>query len=1150
MDNYFSQSCNALTTGFDQSGIKNYAYSASVPGFSLTGSQPFTILATLSLRSVQSGAIFRQEGVFEMGIENGLLYIDAPGVCKIKYPKEIMSFAPDIWYTFAITFDGTKLCVYVDGLPATETECSAVAVASSDTCYEMGVGLEAYIRQVLLYPLALAAEEMHVGFLNSPVRTEECAAWFDFCGERVTERSNKEVPVSVKGFAKVVNICRILSAKSGIALYAPFEVLHPEEKGYTWMAKIYPHRTDNETMCIGANSDAERSSGWMLWLQKESDDVFRMCLRTGGAEGVTLTSEKTVNTHCWTDVAWTYDGTKITLYLDGEAAGTATGIAAGTLQGDGRTTFCGLTRRGKTDDKYAYSGYIAYVAEFEKQVSEEALGGYKTNQPYVLDEGVTEVFDFTDTNLTEKCTLQTFSVNGQAGIAWAENTNLLTDPQQIGFYMPEMNNAYWEDLSDELKWEVELYGLIVNTYLCNVLGYKLDAAYEKWYCSAAAYIVKNGLITPEFRQIVKEGPKVRQSTIHAFGAAMATGGSLAVIGGFIGTVCKKTSVRAAISSLFRALPFLAGVAAVAAVIGAAIGISMIVEHNKKRPNNKKVRILSIEFNHNSDPQTGGIHIRRDNVEAVVPPEWNEEQNNEANPACCAYIRGNGNFPPFIRVKVLFESDDPALEVMASLNAVENEPGILGGFNSDPFHLQANVAVYVDIPLAENHIDDDPNNLHFVEPVDGWWNWHCVLGDIEAVFVCNTYHRVYRLMRPPVNPWVFGIGQPYNPNEPNYPWMTAMDVAAAMCARGEGNIDDGLLGHLARGLNASENFTYDLGIHYFANFAFYIIQFQHDFNDFNDANHNIYLINCGDCAGVIGTYGNLHGENVKILHLSGINNNLLGFNYNPIIHIGRQQWGAGGFGYHRIVARCDNPQLVTDACLKIDIGPFPSQMPGKDIEKRPIVACDMLFSNQPDIDQVNVEEPFYEQVYRERFVRDGEFCSIFGEFINWFLTDGVLGSVRVETEMPEYYKRIGEYYGITTNVIASPEIPLVRVSSLRLDAVPDLVRIDKEHHYELAGPFSYKGKPIRISIQVCDSVTQAKTLLIYRLGDINYRHIPTAEERGIDLGEKAFVIQDDKGLNKCILLYRNNVVIYLTCATTEHVDLLPLACALDKQILEG
>lgn len=1146
MGNYFSRSCNALTTGYDRSGMKNYAYSSSVPDFSLTGSKPFSIQTKLCMRSVQRGMIFRQEGVFEMGFENNLLVINAPGICTVKFPKEVMIFIPDIWYAFGVTFDGTKLHVYVDGFEAAVVESTATPIAPSDAYYEMGTELEAYIREILLYPVALSAEEIHQSFMNTPARTDACAAWFDFSGDRITERSGKSVPISVKGFAKIVNTCRVLSAEGGIAVYTPFDVIHPRKEGYTWTAKIYPQRTANECMCIGANSDAERTSGWMLWLQKESDDAFRVCLRTGGTGGAVLTSDKTIGTLCWTDVAWTYDGETVNLYLDGEVAGSTGGIAIEALQGDGRTVFCGVTRKGKIDNKYAYSGYMAYVAEFGKCLNADNLRGYKTNQPYVLDEGITGVFDFTDANLTEKCTLQAFSMSGQVGIAWAENTNRLTDPQTLAFYMPEEDNAYWNSLPEELKWEVELYGTIVNSYLRDGLGYKLDAADERWYCSAAAYIVANGLQTSEFRQIVKDGPHVKQDSLCAFGTAVATTGILAALGGVVGTALKTgVAIGAALTSsvFFWALT---GAAAVVAVAVIAVIAIEVVEKCKRRPGNKAIKILSIEFNHESNPATGGIHIRRDGEVAIQPPEWRENVNNENNPACCTYVRGLIEMP-FIRVRVVLESNDPELVFMARLYTEENGGGILGSVDSENFQLLANVPVEVDIDLAENHLHDGPD---IPQPfVDGWWDWHCWLGD-EDVFVCNTFHRVYRLLGRPVNPWVFQMG-PYDPGQLSYPWTTAMDVTAEICHTGAEIGGNEFLECLAKGLNATPNFRYDGFPHYFfdGNFIFNINMFQQNFNDHG----HVWGINCADCSGVVGTYGNLHGVDLIMLQLSGINDNQVVFPCNPIIVIGEEEWaepgGGDGFAFHQIVVHHNDILAVTDACLKIDAGPFPSQMPDV-VEKNPIIACNMPFSNNPDNDQIDIQEPFEEQVYRERLARNGVNCDVWAQINHWILGDVNFIPEPIEVGMTEYYKRIGEYYEITTDMSVSPEVPLFPASSLRLDVIPNLVRLGSKNGLcEYPEPFTYKGKQILISIQVCDSVAKAKTSLVYKLGGINYRHIPTAEEMGIELGEKAFIIQDKDGLSICVLLYRRNVVIYLLCTTTESIDLLPLASALDRQMLE-
>lgn len=1148
MSNYFSRSGNALTTRRDSSGIDNYVISSSVPGFSMTGSQPFTILVTLCFRDVSQGAIFRQEGVFELSLVNEELTFNA-GICNFTIPKKTITFVPGVWYMLGVMFNGEFISLYVDGFKSAITNCSVTSVDESEAYYEIGHGLEAYFREVILYPFALTDEEVHASYMNAPAQGENCAAWYDFSGVEIAERTGKAT-ISVKGFTSLVNLTEVLSAESGLVHYLPFNVYQPGIEGYTWLTKLYPQRTENKTMYLAANSDVDRTYGWALYLQKENDDIFRPYLQMGGSKGPLLVSDRTVETFRWTDVAWVYDGNSVALFVDGELAGNVANITPEILQGDGRTTFCGVRRHGKTDSESYYSGYIAHISEFHRAVDAESLKGYMINQPYVLDEGIVSVFDFTDENLTEKCTLQPFTLSGQTIIKWVENTNQLADPQQTAIYMPEQENLFWDNLSDELKWETKLFGDIFNSYLCDVMGYEMDEESKLWYQPSAEYIVKNVLTLPEFRQVVKQGSNVKERELNNLIKSVGASGMLLLLGKLIETVGKG-------ASRYIGRKFLYLMVATALVAGILV---KIIKQTKKvkdkvdtdqteRPKNPRLLNFSIEFNHQSDPATGGIHIRRDRHQAVEPPEWRMGQNDQNNPALCAYIVPIQNDPrPHIVVRIQYETDVP---LQMSLRANE-QGGLLGNIQSNAFQILPNAITEVIIPLPANHLNDNPGNLFQAETRT--WEWHCNI-DVEDFFLTNTFHKVYRLLGQPVNPWRFHEGV-YNPGIVTYPWTSAMDVATEIYDRGVANGGGEFLECLAKGLNATPNFRYQGNYHYFfsGNLSiFNIDMFQQHFN----VHDHVWGINCSDCSGVVGTYGNLHGEDLIILFLCGNNNGELGFECNPIIVIGEAEWAepfeGDGFAFHRIVAPRGNDFAVTDACLKIDAGLYPSEMPGEH-EKKPIIACNMQFSNNlvdnQVIEHVNVHEPFELQVYRERLAKNEVSCTVWEHIDQWILGNVDVVPVPIEVGMTEYYRRIGEYYEITTDMTVSSEVPLIPASSLRLDVVPNLVRLGSENRLcEYPEPFTYKGKQILISIQVCDSVAKAKTSLVYKLGDINYRHIPTAEEMGIELGEKAFIIQDKDGLCTCVLLYRRNVVIYLLCTTTESIDLLPLANALDRQMLE-
>lgn len=1137
MANYFSRSANALTTGYDRSGMKNYAYSASVPGFSLTGSQPFSILTTFTARSVHHGAIIRQEGVFEVGLQNGLLSIQAPGICSVLFPKETLCFVPDIWYNLGLTFDGSQLIVYIDGFRVAAPTCSVNPLSASDASYEMGFELEAYIRKVLFYSSALTPEEIHTSYMNDPVRLDACAAWFDFSGTEISERSGHNAPVSVKGFAGIVNVSRVLSAAGGLAIYAPFEPENPQAGGYTWTAKIYPHRSNNQMMCLAANSDEERQAGWMLYLQKESDDIFRLCLRTGGTSGPVLTAEKRVETFRWADVAWVYDGATVHLYVDGELTGTADEVSVESLSGDGRTTFCGAMRRGKTDVGAAFSGYMAHVSEFRRVVDSESLKNYMTGQPYLLDEGIAAVFDFTDDITTEKCTLQTYFLSGKALITWAEDTNQLTDPQVVSIYLPG-NDDYWQSLTDEQRWEVEHFGIICNSYLCDVLGYKMNESETMWYRPAAEYIVNNILPTPEFRQLVNAGSSADEKMFCALGGMLASTGVLVVLGSFVGAACKGAAfLGAALCSTFGLI--LLGVVAVVA-IGVFVYkfiIPKCKKHNQERPDNPRLLDFSIEFNHLSNPITGGIHIRRNREQPVVPPEWRNAENDQNNPALCAYIVPvPDDKPPYIVVRIQLET---AVPLQISLSANEQQGGLLGNIQSQVFDIAPNQIAEVEIPLPANLLNNNPEELLPAETRT--WEWHCNING-EDYFLTNTFHKVYRLLGQPGRPWDFDEGV-YAIRD--YPWTDAMDVAYALYERGLHWPGQDFIAFIALGLHFSGHFMYDVATHYtHFDTHFKIEKFQRDFNQAG----NVYRLNCSDCAYIVASYANLHGAGLVIKRMGGrhVENGVMEqtFLFNPILLIGYIDWivdnALDRFVFHEVASRPNN--LITDACLRLDMGDFPHDVVDLDA-KRPTLPVHLNFSEHPENEQVNIDEEvaYVTAVYRERLVRNENCCRIDQTTANWSLS-AEMDDHLVEKE---YVVQNADRYDLP---LTSAEKGFGTVVHAFVPEAEGLQLLRKEQHSLRSNSYtcSYLGSEIGIDCIECETPTERNYMLAAFLSGVTVK-LPAACDLGIALGEHAFVRMVDKN---CIyvVMCRNNIVLQLMCNTVKLVDLLPLALELDKQIL--
>lgn len=1152
MSNYFSRSGNVLTSGRDSSGMENYAYSSYVPGFSMAGSQPFSFLVTLCFRSVTQGTIFRQEGVFELSLVNEELTFNAPGICNFTVPKRSVTFVPGAWYTLGVVFDGEQVHFYADGFLSTRPKCSIAAVTESEADYEIGHGLEAYFREVILYPFALTNEEVHASYMNAPAQSGNCAAWFDFSGVEIAERAGTGATISVKGFASLVNLTEVLSAEAGLVHFLPFDVYHPDAEGYTWLTKFYPLRTGNDTMYLAANSDTDRTCGWALYLKKESDDIFRPYLQMGGSKGPLLVSDRTVETFRWTDVAWVYEGTTVALYVDGELAGTAADIAPETLKGDGRTTFCGVRCHGKTDSKSYYSGYIAHISEFQRAVDVESLKGYMANQPYVLDEGIVCVFDFTDENTTEKCTLEPFFLSGQTVIKWVENTNQLTDPQQTAFYMPEQDNSYWDNLSDQLKWETKLFGDIFNGYLCDVMGYQMDEASKLWYQPSAKYIVENLLPMPEFQQIVKQGPNVTEKDLGALMGAVGASGMLMLLGEIVERAAKG-------ASRFIGRKFWYALAALTVIAGIMVGIiklleavrDAVVNDMNDQPDDGHLGYMSIEFSHGSNSLTGGIHIRQNRENPVEPPEWVNGRNNQNNPALCTYIvpiQGNE-----LRIVIRFQLnlEDIGDNVTIRLRGTEAEGGILGDVISDAIDIIPGVENVLHIPLNNHQLN--ANNNFPTQANQSMWRWTYTIVQAEgvenleeAVFITNSHHKVYKLLGNPSVPWRFAPNTGYD-NQINYPWTEAMDVAVAMYRRGANFVDDGdLKKYLAAGLYYNGHFSYNEIRHYMnAEMIFNIDEFHRDFRDLE---HN-HMLNSEDCATILATYANLYGRNLILICIMGQGEAFLHTNIQIIGYIGwfpHDDQNASEFAYHWVTCLSQpfilNNPTVTDACLMLDMGQSPHDM--NDMEhKEAGFGIDMPFleNGVPGSPAINEDLPYNGNSYRDRLVPNHVNCWPMEVRVMWILPQ----NHQNQLEQDEAVVRVASRYGIPLASVESPSGAYLPTFVPETEVLQPLWQ-DILAPWLVRYTFVYKDAQIGINSIVSSNLGDTNYKLALCLSGVNATAEDTAD-KGIRLGDRAFFLSR-QGLYHYVVFARRNIVLQLTCNTDKYVDLLPLALELDRQIL--
>lgn len=244
----------ALLTGYGFFGDKDYAHfpAASVPNLSLQGDKPFTLFVTLCFKNVQGGSILEQEGMFELGIMDGLIYVIAPDWCTVKFSDNTLGrLTPQCWYRLGLVYDSGLLSVYLDGMKKDTFRCQPASRRKTNAELVIGSKLDAYFKNFRIFDRALSDEQISQLSSGEEIRPENSIAWFDF--DRTGRRDNSpcQVKLTTKAFARIVLVRPVRQFR--------FNIDRRYENVERMICEQFDSSTPlNFTGCIGSKSDDER----------------------------------------------------------------------------------------------------------------------------------------------------------------------------------------------------------------------------------------------------------------------------------------------------------------------------------------------------------------------------------------------------------------------------------------------------------------------------------------------------------------------------------------------------------------------------------------------------------------------------------------------------------------------------------------------------------------------------------------------------------------------------------------------------------------------------------------------------------------------------------------------------------------------------
>lgn len=369
-------------------------------GMKTDGKHSWGITAWIRLNGMGKDiSILSREGAFDFGVSHGKL-VFRMGETEVVQTDLNWKVNSDMWHYVAVTYDLHSLCFYVNGELAGKAAVDLKAEENGKN-YVIGENLDGFIRSLKVYDSCPDGDEVVLGMFGETQDVKPCAE-LDFGCNPPADRCRPDAVVRMEGGCRSCVLEPALMLQ-GTAYAEPVltETLNPGGKQvdpYTIQAEVWvTGKQPRQTVFVNGNHNED--AGMAIYLRYDTEKKgYRLCALRGSDEEAEnkVVSDALVQTDRWVNVAVTYDGQSVCLYLDGklDKRKDRVGPVLKPMM-KGELLFGAMRENGKPVGINTLQGYIRRIDIWERALTEEEIGRYAERMPEWKKEGLAEVFDFT-----------------------------------------------------------------------------------------------------------------------------------------------------------------------------------------------------------------------------------------------------------------------------------------------------------------------------------------------------------------------------------------------------------------------------------------------------------------------------------------------------------------------------------------------------------------------------------------------------------------------------------------------------------------------------------------------------------------------------------------------------------------------------------
>ena len=1072
--------------------------------FKFDGSSTFTIEIRFAYTKTHSGILYSQDDGMTIGFNNDIPYFDHPLFGRMEGTDD-RKLKSNSLLMLSVTYDLSKAVMQINGIAVNEIEKNPKGSYTASGDYAIGKGFDGFIEGVRILKKVPDSQKLisdyGIGFSDDP----DVVFQTDFSTVQFKDIGPEKVDMWRTGTdahcANVVTTTR-LDQKSA---YKRTNKLTFKD-GFSMSARLFPDFSCKTKQTIYSMVNKDTKIAVSMEPDAENNNYLSACIGS-----TYIKSTKAVDGLLWHDIVLAVDikNKKASLYLDGEVV--AYGEPDIPEITDAAPAVIGSEY---FDDKPYYKegclGYIDYIAEFSKMVSQEEVVRFIEHEPYFYDDGIESLLLFgwgEPRNALLGCNIAEF---GSGYYTMVEDTCPLDAPRGTGWIVPqEPDEEYWNGLTDNERWALETYVEVANATISEMIGIPMkdpsvepvyEIVHRKYLGPDTQEVLEwaRGFDNTEIDAIIEEESVLRKRVSNVFKKAYPEGWKaiqqpLTTIEPAASTVVAPIAAGGVATTGMSAGDIVVGVATAAALVGVVVYIIKKLTEDRPDNPNAKIQVLSCSWNNQGKADSGTIYFHNDL--AGIGPSSMEWENTGIDVKIQAVFVPSVLKELILRVKVINTGD---AEFVGDIKIKSGDQS----WSSDIFTLGMGQSTVVNVNQSDLIAKMDKE----LSTKSGYFTMSYKNPETGSYYFMNNLNYKYiSLENKPINPWQLDEGKDYDPNNGYYIRTAILD---SLFSVNNSNIEapaptpaeQGMANWVINWMNNSGLFAYDTvngDPFYVEGFnEFKVDKFTRDIYD-GTFGHDL---NCVDCANIMHAICAINGIDLPMIRLYGVDRDDYECNQIRVISNVASPWAVpfdGTFSFHMVnrTANGVNDGIgIYDACLKVDGGDYPGidEAPGGPA-KVPLQPS-ALQAQATDYANINVPTtaPYQDLIYRERLVRDGEWAA----FVN---TPG-----SVQTFRPGDYTAELSGLQITEGKLKSDK----RISDLKL-----LSWEFKEYEWR----FSFDGSIIEIMLYEWACSEEDMNSIIAQCTNPKRTEIKddTAGIEGIRVGESSHYIRKNDKIYRII-----------------------------------